>query len=78
MIVQDVRVLRCVMIKLNDLLPLIHGEFKVIMHKLHDVPHIIGSGFNGILSSSAVVDNMIVTRITHSSNILVIEVFENS
>ena len=66
------------MLKLNDLLPLIHGEFKVIMHKLHDVPHIIGSGFNGTLSSSAVVDNMIVTRITHSSNILVIEVFENS
>lgn len=66
------------MLKLNDLLPLIHGEFKVIMHKLHDVPHIIGSGFNGILSSSAVVDNMIVTRITHSNNIIVIEVFESS
>ena len=66
------------MLKLNDLLPLIHGEFKVIMHKLHDVPHIIGSGFNGTLSSSAVVDNMIVTRITHSNNITVLEVFENS
>lgn len=48
------------------------------MHKLHDVPHIIGSGFNGTLSSSAVVDNMIVTRLTHSNNIIVIEVFENS
>ena len=66
------------MLKLNDLLPLIDGEFKIIMHKLHDVPHIIGSGFNGTLSSSAVVDNMIVTRITHSNNIIVIEVFENS
>lgn len=66
------------MLKLNDLLPLIHGEFKAIMHKLHDVPHIIGSGFNGILSSSAVVDNMIVTRITHSNNTIVVEVFENS
>ena len=66
------------MLKLNDLLPLIHGEFKIIMHKLHDVPHIIGSGFNGILSNSAVVDNMIVTRITHSNNTIVIEVFENS
>lgn len=66
------------MLKLNNLLPLIHGEFKVVKHKLHDVPHIIGSGFNGILSSSAVVDNMIVTRITHSNNIIVIEVFENS
>ena len=66
------------MLKLSDLLPLIHGEFKVVEHKLHDMPHIIGSGFNGILTSSAVVDNMIVTRITHSSNILVIEVFENS
>ena len=66
------------MLKLNDLLSLIHGEFKVVEHKLHDVPHIIGSGFNGILSSSAVVDNMIVTRITHSNNIIVIEVFENS
>ena len=66
------------MLKLNDLLPLIHGEFKVIMHKLHDVPHIIGSGFNGILSSSAVVDNMIITRITHSNDFIVIEVFENS
>ena len=66
------------MLKLNDLLPLIHGEFKVIMHKLHDVPHIIGSGFNGILRSSAVVDNMIVTRITHSNDIIEIEVFENS
>ena len=66
------------MIKLNNLLSLIHGEFKVVEHKLHDVPHIIGSGFNGILSSSAVVDNMIVTRITHSNNIIVIEVFENS
>lgn len=66
------------MLKLNDLLPLIHGKFNVIMHKLHDVPHIIGSGFNGILSSSAVVDNMIVTRITHSNDIIVIEVFENS
>lgn len=48
------------------------------MHKLHDVPHIIGSGFNGTLSNSAVVDNMIVTRITHSNNTIVIEVFENS
>jgi hypothetical protein len=66
------------MLRLNDLLPLIHGEFKIIVHKLHDVPHIIGSGFNGTLSSSAVVDNMIVTRITHSNNIIVIEVFENS
>ena len=66
------------MLKLNDLLPLIHGEFKIIMHKLHDVPHIIGSGFNGTLSSSAVVDNMIVTRLTHSNNIIVVEVFENS
>ena len=66
------------MLKLNDLLPLIHGEFRIIMHKLHDVPHAIGSGFNGILSSSAVVDNMIVTRITHSNDIIVIEVFENS
>lgn len=66
------------MLKLNDLLPLIHGEFKIIMHKLHDVPHTIGSGFNGTLSSSAVVDNMIVTRITHSNNIIVVEVFENS
>ena len=65
------------MLKLNDLLPLIHGEFKIMIHKSHDVPHIIGSGFNGILSSSAVVDNMIVTRITHSNNIIVIEVFEN-
>lgn len=66
------------MLKLNDLLPLIHGEFKIIMHKLHDVPHIIGSGFNGTLSSSAVVDNMIVTRLTHSNNIIVVEVFEDS
>ena len=66
------------MLKLNDLLPLIDGEFKIIMHKLHDVPHIIGSGFNGILSSSAVVDNMIITRITHSNDFIVIEVFENS
>ena len=66
------------MLKLNDLLPLIHGEFKIIEHRLHDVPHTIGSGFNGILSSSAVVDNMIVTRIAYSNNIIVIEVFENS
>lgn len=66
------------MLKLNDLLPLIHGEFRIIMHKLHDVPHTIGSGFNDTLSSSAVVDNMIVTRITHSNNTIVIEVFENS
>ena len=64
------------MLKLNDLLPLIDGEFKIIKHKLHDVPHTIGSGFNGILSSSAIVDNMIVTRIT-PNNILVIEVFED-
>lgn len=66
------------MLKLNDLLPLIHGEFKIIKHRLHDVPHTIGSGFNGTLSSSVVVDNMIVTRITHSNNTIVIEVFENS
>lgn len=65
------------MLKLSDLLLLIHGEFKVVEHKLHDMPHIIGSGFNGILTSSAVVDNMIVTRITHSNNIILIEVFEN-
>ena len=36
------------MLKLSDLLPLVHGEFKVIVHKLHDVPHTLGSGFNGM------------------------------
>ena len=65
------------MIKLNSLLPLIHGEFKVIVHKLHDVPHTLGSGFNGMFWEDVAVDNMIVSRITHINNILVIEVFED-
>lgn len=65
------------MLKLSDLLPLVHGEFKVIIHKLHDVPHTLVSGFNGMFLEDVAVDNMIVTRITHSNNIIVIEVFEN-
>ena len=65
------------MLKLNSLLPLVHGEFKVIIHKLHDVPHTLGSGFNGMFLEDVAVDNMIVSRITHINNILVIEVFED-
>ena len=65
------------MLKLNSLLPLVHGEFKVIIHKLHDVPHTLGSGFNGMFLDDVSVDNMIVSRITHSNNIFVIEVFED-
>ena len=65
------------MLKLNSLLPLVHGEFKVIVHKLHDVPHTLGIGFNGMFLEDASVDNMIVSRITHVNNILVIEVFED-
>ena len=65
------------MLKLNSLLPLVHGEFKVIVHKLHDVPHTLGIGFNGMFLEDASVDNMIVSRITPTNNILVIEVFED-
>ena len=65
------------MLKLSDLLLLVHGEFKVIVHKLHDVPHILGIGFNGMFLEDASVDNMIVSRITPTNNILVIEVFED-
>ena len=65
------------MLKLSDLLPLVHGEFKVIVHKLHDVPHTLGSGFNGMFWEDVAVDSMIVSRITHGNNILVIEVFED-
>ena len=65
------------MLKLSDLLPLVHGEFKVIVHKLHDVPHTLGSGFNGMFWGYVAVDNMIVSRITPTNNILVIEVFED-
>ena len=65
------------MLKLSDLLPLVHGEFKVVVHKLHDVPHTLGSGFNGMFLEDASVDNMIVSRITPNNNILVIEVFED-
>ena len=65
------------MLKLSDLLLLVHGEFKVIVHKLHDVPHTLGIGFNGMFLEDASVDNMIVSRITHVNNILVIEVFED-
>ena len=66
------------MLKLSDLLPLVHGEFKVIVHKLHDVPHTLGGGgVNGVFWEDVAVDNMIVSRITHVNNILVIEVFED-
>ena len=65
------------MLKLSDLLPLVHGEFKVIVHKLHDVPHTLGGGFNGMFWEDVAVDSMIVSRITHVNNILVIEVFED-
>ena len=65
------------MLKLSDLLLLVHGEFKVIVHKLHDVPHTLGIGFKGMFSEDASVDNMIVSRITPTNNILVIEVFED-
>ena len=65
------------MLKLSDLLLLVHGEFKVVVHKLHDVPHTLGSGFNGMFGEDVAVDNMIVSRITHVNNILVIEVFED-
>ena len=65
------------MLKLSDLLLLVHGEFKVIVHKLHDVPHTLGIGFNGMFWEDASVDNMIVSRITPTNNILVIEVFED-
>lgn len=65
------------MLKLSDLLPLVHGEFKVIIHKLYDVPHTLGSGFNGMFLEDVAVDNMIVSRITPTNNILVIEVFED-
>ena len=65
------------MLRLSDLLPLVHGEFKVIVHKLHDVPHTLGSGFNGMFWEDVAVDNMIVSRITHVNNILVMEVFED-
>ena len=64
------------MLKLSDLLPLVHGEFKVIVHKLHDVPHTLGGGVNGVFWEDVAVDNMIVSRIT-PNNILVIEVFED-
>ena len=65
------------MLKLSDLLLLVHGVFKVIIHKLHDVPHTLGSGFNGMFLEDVAVDNMIVSRITPNNNILVIEVFED-
>ena len=65
------------MLKLSDLLPLVHGEFKVIVHKLHDVPHTLGGGVNGMFLEDVAVDNMIVSRMTHGNNILVIEVFED-
>ena len=65
------------MLKLSDLLPSVHGEFKVIVHKLHDVPHTLGSGFNGMFWEDVAEDSMIVSRITHVNNILVIEVFED-
>lgn len=65
------------MLKLSDLLPLVHGGFKVIVHKLHDVPHTLGGGFNGMFLEDVTVDNMIVSRITPTNNILVIEVFED-
>ena len=65
------------MLKLNSLLPLVHGEFKVIIHKLHDVPHTLGIGFNGMFLEDASVDNMIVSRITPTNNLLVVEVFED-
>ena len=65
------------MLKLSDLLSLVHGEFKVIIHKLHDVPHTLGSGFNGMFWEDVAVDNVVVSRITHINNILVIEVFED-
>ena len=65
------------MLKLSDLLPLVHGKFKVIVHKLHDVPHTLGSGFNGMFWEDVAVDSMIVSRITYVNNILVIEVFED-
>ena len=65
------------MLKLSDLLPLVHGEFKVVVHKLHDVPHTLGGGVNDVFWEDVAVDNMIVSRITHVNNILVIEVFED-
>ena len=65
------------MLKLSDLLPLVHGEFKVIVHKSHDVPHTLVGGVNGVFWEDVAVDNMIVSRITHGNNILVIEVFED-
>ena len=65
------------MLKLSDLLPLVHGEFKVVVHKLHDVPHTLGSGFNGMFGEDVAVDNMIVSRITPINDTLVIEVFED-
>ena len=65
------------MLKLSDLLPLVHGGFKVIVHKLHDVPHTLGSGFSGMFWEAVAVDSMLVSRITHVNNILVIEVFED-
>ena len=49
------------MLKLSDLLPLVHGEFKVIVHKLHDVPHTLGGGVNGVFWEAVAVDNMIVS-----------------
>ena len=65
------------MLKLSDLLPLVHGEFKVIIHKLHDVPHTLGGGVNGVFWEDVAVDNMIVSRITPTNHILVIEVFQD-
>ena len=65
------------MLKLSDLLPLVHGEFKVVVHKLHDVPHTLGGGVNGVFWEDVAVDNMIVSRITPTNNILVIEAFED-
>ena len=65
------------MLKLSDLLPLVHGEFKVIVHRLHDVPHTLGGGVNGVFWEDVAVDNIIVSRITPNNNILVIEVFED-
>ena len=65
------------MLKLSDLLPLVHGEFKVVVHKLHDVPHTLGGGVNGVFWEDVAVDNMIVARITPTNNILVIEAFED-
>ena len=65
------------MLKLSDLLPLVHGEFKVVVHKLHDVPHTLGGGVNGVFWEDVAVDNMIVSRISPTNNILVIEVFED-